>query len=487
MVLSLIINVTIIAAYDLNVSKTVTVGVPFVIDSATDLGFSDRAYRYGEYTLSNPSAFALSIEQYSKSPYSGEYCYRYTLTPTIVGIYTFSETISGRILAISPYTELYKITYNINVVDVTSISIGINSLSLSLGETYIFSPSIQNPNATTTLTWTSSNTSVATINDNGLLTTKGIGTTTITCTAHNGVSAQCEVTVNPVKICSITLNQENVDMTVGEDLQLEAIISPDNATDKSVTWSSTNETVAFINENGLVTAVGSGTCFIKATANDGSGKSASCKITVAKNNKLTITDVTQCKGGRGLMNVLLTDEETILGFQFDLQLPDGVTVATDDNGKLMASLTGNATNTHSISSNKISESLYRFMVTPNNLEAISNANGDGMSITIDVDDDMAVGVYDLTIKDIQMTVRRNGTPETIDVNDNTAKLTISEIIMGDVNGDARVNVTDVICIKSYLHENVPARFIFKAADMDGNGKVSITDAVLVIDKILSNQ
>ena len=69
-----------------------------------------------------------------------------------------------------------------------------------------------------------------------------------------------------------------------------------------------------------------------------------------------------------------------MGFQFDLQLPEGVTVA-ENGSNLMAQLTGNAVNTHSISSSKISDGLYRFVVTPQGSRAISNANGDGMTIT----------------------------------------------------------------------------------------------------------
>lgn len=359
-----------------------------------------------------------------------------------------------------------------------------NNLSISYGDTYTFSPIIIQNGATTSLTWLSSDTSVATINSNGELTAIGIGTTTITCTAHNGVYAQCEVTVNPVLVSGITLNESETELTVGEKLQLTATIAPDNATNKSVTWSSTNEAVAVVSESGQVTAVGSGTCQVKAMANDGSGKSASCLITVEKNNKLTVTNMTQCSGGRGVLNVLLTDEETIMGFQFDLELPAGVTVA-ESGGKLVTALTGNAVNTHSISSSKVSDGLYRFVVTPQGSRAISNASGDGMTITIDVADNVAVGTYNMTIKDIEMTVKKAGTVfEDIHPKNSTATLTVTEAVMGDVTGDGKVSVTDVISMNSYILEEEPAQFIRKVADLNGDGKVTITDLVQVIDIIL---
>jgi len=467
--------------YDQTKSMTVTLGKSFTLNPMNDLGITSSPHRQGEYSLSDNSAFTISSVRYNPESYSDANYYIYTLTATKTGTYTFIDTYSG---SWGYRGATAVMTYYINVVDVSSISLGISSLSLLLGEGHVFNPVVVSAEAETTLTWESSNTSVATINNNGVLTTKGIGTTTITCTAHNGVSAQCEVTVNPVLVSGITLNQTEAEILVGEKLNLTATVTPNNATDKSVTWSSTNEAVAVVDESGQVTAVGSGTCQIKATANDGSGKTAACLVTVEKNNKLTVTDMTQCSGGQGVLNVLLSDEETVMGFQFDLELPTGVTVAEKD-GKLLAQLTGNAPNTHSISSSKVGDGLYRFVVTPQGSRAISNATGDGMTIAIDVADDVATGSYTMTSKDIEMTVKKAGNVyEDIHPKSSTATLTVTEAVMGDVNGDGRVSVTDVISMNSYILEEEPAQFIRKVADLNGDGKVTITDMVQVIDIIL---
>ena len=489
---------------DKTISITLTIGVPYTISPYTDLGVpiqniykcyapsDEENMTPGTYDLSDITAISVVPIKFTRTENRYQitntyYYYNYNLTPQKTGFYTFKQTIynSTGDTSHNNYQQGFPtITYNISVVDVTSISIP-NSISLNDGDNYTFSPVISQPGATTTLAWISSNTSVATIDNTGTLSTTGIGTTTITCTTHNGVFAQCVVTVNPVLVSNIILNKTEAELTVGEKQQLSATIAPDNATDKSVTWSSTYESVAVVNESGLVTAVGSGTCQVKANANDGSGKSASCLVTVEKNNKLTVTDMTQCSGGRGVLNVLLSDEETIMGFQFDLELPAGVTVAEENNSKLMTTLTGNATNTHSISSSKLSDGLYRFVVTPQGSRAISNANGDGMTITIDVADDVPVGTYDMTIKDIEMTVRKTGNVyEDIHPKNSTAALTVTEAVKGDVNGDGRVSVTDVISLNSYILEEEPARFIRKVADMNGDGKVTITDMVQVIDIIL---
>ena len=109
------------------------------------------------------------------------------------------------------------------------------------------------------------------------------GTTTITATATDGsgVTASCEVTVNinyPVQ--GISLNHDaKTFIKAGETLQLTATIYPDSATNKTVTWKSSDKTVATVDESGLVTAVGNGTADITATTEDGNFK-ATCKVTV---------------------------------------------------------------------------------------------------------------------------------------------------------------------------------------------------------------
>jgi len=486
-------------ATDQTFNRTYTVGKTYTIDPAKDLGLAhsnDRNYISRQnggtghtselYYVSDVSAFSIEpvfAGRVREQAWDHDY-YTFQVTALKTGFYTFHQEISHYL---TPYSTIYNITYNITVVDVTSISMA-SSMNMFVGEEKSLTPIISHVNAETTLIWNSSNPSVATVSSDGLITGINSGTTTITCTAHNGVSAQCEVTVNPVQVSGITLNESEAEMVVGEKLSLTATIAPDNATDKSVTWSSTNEAVAVVSESGQVTAVGSGTCQIKATANDGSELTASCLVTVEKNNKLAVTDMTQCNGGRGVLNVLLSDEETILGFQFDLKLPEGVTVPTNENGNLMASLTGNAVNTHSISSSMVSEGLYRFVITSQTGRAISNDNGDGMTITIDVADDVAVGVYEITIKDIEMTVKKSGgVYEDVHPRDNTALLTITDAVIGDVTGDTRITVTDVITLISYIQEEAPARFIQKAADVNGDGKITITDAVQMIDIILGKR
>ena len=133
-----------------------------------------------------------------------------------------------------------------------------------------------------TLKWSSDNEEVATVDENGLVTAVSVGEANITATAvdGSGVTATCKVTVSPKLVTSVTLNKNELTIEKSFTAQLAATVAPDDADNLGLTWTSDNEEVAIVDENGLVTAVGEGTATITATANDGSGVAASCVVTV---------------------------------------------------------------------------------------------------------------------------------------------------------------------------------------------------------------
>lgn len=132
------------------------------------------------------------------------------------------------------------------------------------------------------VTWTSSNTSVATVSDVGIVTAIANGTATITATITDGtnLSASCEVTVSiHVPAIGVILNQSSLQFDcIGETAYLEAIVLPEDAANKKVRWTSSNESVCVVS-NGMVVAVGMGTSVVIATTEDG-GFMAVCVVTV---------------------------------------------------------------------------------------------------------------------------------------------------------------------------------------------------------------
>lgn len=152
------------------------------------------------------------------------------------------------------------------------------------GETLQLTASLSPEDATEkTVLWKSSRPSCATVDGSGLVTAVSSGTATITAMAANGVSATCEITVSideTVHVSSIQLNKATLSFTQkGASETLQAIILPSNADDQSVSWTSSNSSVAKVDQNGTVTAVADGTAIITAVANDGR-KAATCSVTV---------------------------------------------------------------------------------------------------------------------------------------------------------------------------------------------------------------
>lgn len=199
----------------------------------------------------------------------------------------------------SKKTATCKVTVKIpTVVKVNNVSLNKNDLALtSKGQSYQLSASVAPSNASNkSVKWTSGNPKVATVSSSGKVTAVANGNTTITATAADGSGKKdiCAVTVNipkpadptptptpsVVKVNSVSLNQSSLSLTKkGQTAQLSASVSPSNATNKSINWSSSNSNVATVS-NGVVTAVGNGSATITATAADGSGKRASCSVTV---------------------------------------------------------------------------------------------------------------------------------------------------------------------------------------------------------------
>ena len=134
------------------------------------------------------------------------------------------------------------------------------------------------------ITWKSSKTSVVTVSSSGVVTGKSRGAATITVTANDGsgVQASCEVEVKQ-RVTDISLDKTSLSLIVGDKVSITvSSIHPDNANDKTYTWSSSNSQIASVDNDGNVIAKEKGTVVINATANDGSGIFASCTVDVYK-------------------------------------------------------------------------------------------------------------------------------------------------------------------------------------------------------------
>lgn len=172
---------------------------------------------------------------------------------------------------------------------VKSIKLNSTKKTIHTGKTFQLKATVSPSDATVKdVKWKSSNTKVATVSSTGLVKGVAKGSATITCTAADGskVNAKCAITVKDILVASVKLNATSKTLYTGKTFQLKATISPSDATNKKVTWKSSNTKVATVNSSGLVKAVAKGSATITCTAADDSKKSAKCTITV-KNKLVT--------------------------------------------------------------------------------------------------------------------------------------------------------------------------------------------------------
>jgi len=174
-------------------------------------------------------------------------------------------------------------TENTAFFPVSKITISGAPANMKIGASATLKAAVEPANATNkAVTWQSSNTSIATVNASGKVTAKAPGTVTIAVTAKDGsgVTDTCKIAVLPL-VSKIVITGAPAGMLKWAKASLKVTVTPTNAGDKSVTWSSSNPKIATVDQNGKVSAVNYGTVTITAKAKDGSGVKASCKIVVS--------------------------------------------------------------------------------------------------------------------------------------------------------------------------------------------------------------
>lgn len=224
------------------------------------------------------------------------------------------------------------------VVPVTSITLDKTSLSMKVGETETITATVNPDNATDkTVTWGSSDVSVATVAD-GRVTAKKSGEATITAKSGSCI-AECKVTIT-VSTETVTLDKTTLSLDVGESVQLTATVKPDDATDKNVSWTSSDESVVKV-DNGKVSALKFGKATITAKCG---GKAAECAVTVTVPTGSVILDKTSLTLAVGetaqLTATVKPDDATDKNVTWASSDESVVKVA---NGKVTAVKSGNAT------------------------------------------------------------------------------------------------------------------------------------------------
>ena len=193
--------------------------------------------------------------------------------PDVLGDYQYSPTWEN-------WGTFKRITENTLL---SSLTLNLSDAHLKASETLTLAVTVGPDEATNKkVDWKSDDETVASVSADGVVTAHKVGQTSIHAIANDGggAKATCTITVDPTMVSSISLSQENLAIRKNHTAQLSAIVAPTDATNASFIWSSTNEDVAKVSEDGVISAIAPGDAVIKATSQDGSQVEASCQVKV---------------------------------------------------------------------------------------------------------------------------------------------------------------------------------------------------------------
>lgn len=328
---------------------------------------------------------------------------------------------------------------------ITSIKLNQGRLTMDMNSEPVQLRAMINPANTTddkTLTWTSSNISVATVDELGYVTPVSEGVATITVETMNGLKTTCTVTVVKsiiTPITSVVLDKENESLKEGDKLTLHATINPSDTTDdKTLTWTSSNEDVATVDSDGVVTAVSSGEADI--TVKTSNGKTDSCHITVTR-KEIPIESVTLdqenieiVEGSNAILNATINPENTTQDKTLTWSSENPEVATVDHKGVVTGISSGTTTITVETSNGKKDSCTIIVERKPNPIVSVSldkneitlkNGKQDTLKATINPDDTTDSKELTWTSSNLEVATVENGVVTA--VGDGNATITVQTV------------------------------------------------------------
>ena len=187
-----------------------------------------------------------------------------------------------------------------------------------------------------------------------------------------------------------------------------------------------------------------------------------------------------------IMPIQMKNSAEIRGFQFNLYLPDGVTIALNPKGKEMVSLSPERRDEydeHTLSVRKQDDGSYLFLCGSLSEDTFLGNDGEIATVTLNIDEKVEDGDYPIILKNIKLT--ENDISKYYETPQVRSTLSIVSYMLGDINGDGKVDVSDYIGIANHILGDTPEDFIMNAADVDENGVIDVSDYIGVANIILS--
>ena len=349
------------------------------------------------------------------------------------------------------------------------------------------------------LSWTVADTYVATINtiqSRDYLYLQNAGTTTVTATQagnddYLSFSRKFTLTINKAMLtitaedCTKQEGEENPELTIsykGFKYEEDASVL---ITQPTITTIATKDSPAGTYP---ISVSGAESANYEFTYVDGT-------LTVTETEKPAVVDVadissvdnaiyvkpfTACIGKDVNIEVCLKNAEAATAYVFDMVLPEGVTVAKDNQGKYIDALS-NRHDDHTRTINYKGDNIYGFSTLSGNSEELIGNDGAIRLLTLHVDDGVSKGVYPINIKNASYS-KPNST--LVSLPETTTTITLENYVPGDVNGNGGVDIGDAVAIVNYLVGKESSNFVEVAADTNKNGQIDIGDAVAIVNVLV---
>ena len=336
------------------------------------------------------------------------------------------------------------------------------------------------------LTWTSSNTSIATVNGN-MLTIRKTGSIVVSCAQEgNGdyfpFSKSFPLTINKA---SLRITADSHAIHQGEEIpeltvQYEGFKYNEDATclttQPSVTTTATS-TSAIGNYPIIVSgaeAVNYDISYVNGTL--------SVVDETTLNNTLYSGTVEIRSGGNASISLELNNEDPIIMVEFFMQLPEGISISVDEDGYLDATLNSNRSNRHSIEVEKNSDGLYHFLVYSSRNNSFKENEGELINIKVECEESMEGGTYQAVLRNILL---NDADKNEIVLPDYNFSMHVTDVLLGDVNGDWKINGSDIVEMVDHIMGRPSDTFILAAAELTGDGLVNGSDLVEEISLVMS--
>ena len=198
-------------------------------------------------------------------------------------------------------------------------------------------------------------------------------------------------------------------------------------------------------------------------------------------HKLTADDINCVPGCMTTFNVNLLNRDNVTGFQFEVELPEGVTIY-EENGQRETQLT-NRGNGHMFQCIPVGNNTYQFSALSLQSKSFKKNEGPVVRMTLTTDGTMELGDYPIKVKNTELS-KPNGMQ--VLPFDFTSTLTVKAADPGDVNGDGKITVTDAVYVFKKVNGETPEYFQPGAADVNHDNKITINDAVQIVNMVLGN-